>query len=77
MQFYTMLLYIYNMNTIYIYKYVCIIHFYMSYSVLFLFFLLATTHYQKVRYIGGAADINNGYIMGVCVYVYIYMHIYM
>ena len=48
----------------------------MSYSVLFLFFLLATTHYQKVRYIGGAADINNGYIMGVCVYVYIYIHAY-
>ena len=55
----------------------------MYYSFLYVIFcfvslfLLATTHYQKVRYIGGAADINNGYIMGVCVYMYIYMHIYM
>jgi hypothetical protein len=54
----------------------------MYYSFLYVIFcfvslfLLATTHYQKVRYIGGAADINNGYIMGVCVYVYIHAYIH-
>ena len=52
---------------------ICFLHIHISYFVLFLAALPSTTHYQKVRYMGGSIYV---YIyINVYIYIYIRIHI--